>query len=234
MEAHRQIVLQGVGLSPARLGFLADAIGCPRMAPVGDDAEVLFCFQGTLPDDFEECLARPRFACVEVFEGQDGLALGALRQAVQADLCLSVSTSTAYSQPVARALTVGIAGRIALTTAQREGVELAIQEAVGNAVVHGNLMLESFATSAERLVTFSAAVANRLSDRTYAHRRVHLLARFGHDRMIIEVADEGIGYQPEPVRAAGVFGRGLQLIGIFASSVELLDGGRRIRMCFAL
>lgn len=247
MAQARKILLRGLGLSAARLNRLAHALnaslgravatpggGNGRPDPADDSGTVLLCFQETPPDDFEGCLALPCCACIEVFDSQDTSVIGALQQAVQADLCLSVGTVTAYSQPLARALIEGIASRVTLSNRQREGIELAVQEAVGNAVMHGNLMLESFATTAERLVSFSTAIAERLNDRTFAHRRVHLLTRFGGDHLTIEVGDEGTGYQPEPVRTAGVFGRGLQLIGAFASDVELLDDGRRIRMSFAL
>jgi anti-sigma regulatory factor (Ser/Thr protein kinase) len=91
--------------------------------------------------------------------------------------------------------------------AEREGVELAVAEAVANAVVHG------FTDRPRGTVTLSA----ELEDLS----------------LVITVADDGSGMRPNPER--GGLGLGLALIGQLTSKFSVthaVGGGTSLRMVF--
>ena len=93
--------------------------------------------------------------------------------------------------------------------AEAEGVELAVAEAVANAVVHG------FTDRPSGTVTLSAELeANGL---------------------VVSVSDDGSGMRPNPQR--GGLGLGLALIGQLTSAFSVTQaegGGTRLRMTFPL
>jgi hypothetical protein len=149
------------------------------------------------------------------------------------DLFASVSTASAHAVPLARVLAGALGRRLRLRRDRRDAVRTSLAEAVGNAVLHGNLGipapdrrdLDGFAALADMAV-------RRLADPARAERRIEVRVRRATARSLtVEVADEGAGYVP----AAGERpGSGLFLIRALAESVELLDGGRCIRMGFGI
>jgi serine/threonine-protein kinase RsbW len=87
------------------------------------------------------------------------------------------------------------------------GVHLAMEEALVNAIRHGN--------------------------RSDPRKRVHIVCELFGDRVRIEVSDEGEGFDPravpdptDPARLQIPSGRGLTLIRSFMSKVEFRDSGR--------
>ena len=94
---------------------------------------------------------------------------------------------------------------------ERFSVHLALEEALANAIKHGNGHDPS--------------------------KQVHFEARLAPDRLWLEVADEGNGFDPatlpDPTDAEHIDrpnGRGVLLIRSFMTHVEYQDGGRRIVM----
>jgi serine/threonine-protein kinase RsbW len=88
-------------------------------------------------------------------------------------------------------------------------VHLAAEEALVNAIRHGN--------------------------RCDPQKQVRVCCRLSDDRVRIEIADEGPGFNPkevpdptDPNRLAIPSGRGLMLMRSFMSTVEFADCGRRV------
>ena len=91
------------------------------------------------------------------------------------------------------------------------GIHLAVEEALVNAIRHGN--------------------------RSDQNKLVHLLCKLATDRVLIEIADEGAGFDPACVpdctaaenlnRASG---RGIMLMRNYMSRVEYTHGGHRVVM----
>lgn len=163
--------------------------------------------------------------------GDGGPAAGA--PGGDAVLSLSVTTAVAHAQPLAAA----VAQLLALLApgADRDAIETALQEAVANAVIHGNLGLDSLAVGTpEEMRRFAEALAERLSDPALAGRRVSVDARMAGKVLRLEVSDEGSGYAVVQHRPGQPFGRGLGLVSRFASRCEVRDGGRRLCMEFDL
>ncbi len=148
-------------------------------------------------------------------------------------LSLSVTTALAHGRPLAAAVARMLADLA--PGADRDAVETALQEAVANAVIHGNLGLSSMEVgTAAAMQRYAEALAGRLADPALAGRRVTVDARLAGKVLRLEVVDEGAGYDAVEPRPDQPFGRGLGLVSRFASRCEVRDGGRRLCMEFDL
>jgi serine/threonine-protein kinase RsbW len=90
-------------------------------------------------------------------------------------------------------------------------VHLAVEEALVNAICHGN--------------------------RSDHSKHVSLNCKLAADRVVVEVADEGPGFDPErvpdctaPEHLKRPCGRGIKLMRSYMSRVEYTDGGHRVVM----
>jgi serine/threonine-protein kinase RsbW len=90
-------------------------------------------------------------------------------------------------------------------------VHLAVEEALANAVRHGNHCDDN--------------------------KHVTLTCRLAADRLLVEVADEGPGFDPDcvpdctaPENLKRPGGRGIKLMRNYMSRVEYVDGGHRVVM----
>jgi serine/threonine-protein kinase RsbW len=89
------------------------------------------------------------------------------------------------------------------------GVHLAVEEALVNAIRHGNC-----------------------SDQT---KRVHVICKLDPNHLLLEIADEGTGFDPATVpdctdnqNLLRPNGRGIMLMRRYMSRVEYRDGGHRV------
>lgn len=232
--------LHGPGLTPDRLRSLAAVCGVPRWAEPGGagaaPAVVVLFSGGDDPHaDSPALWMPPSTAWIEV-TGLSDEALGeAVRRAEAHDLYASLTTAMANDLHLAGRIVAAIDARRPLSEARRDDMELALHEAVSNAVVHGNLQVEGMkGVSMAALDRFSSDLAVRLADPAFSGRRIEVALRMQESTIVVEVGDEGSGFHPPHRGTPGASGRGLELIGAIAQSYELLDGGRRIRLRFAL
>jgi hypothetical protein len=108
-----------------------------------------------------------------------------------------------------------------------------LQEAISNAVIHGNLSVQSLENpSLTALERFSSEVESRLADPELACQRLKVAARLGDGGIAIDVIDQGPGFTPGTRKSSVASGRGISLIETLVSGWELLDDGRRIRLRF--
>ncbi|MBN8549580.1 MAG: ATP-binding protein [Deltaproteobacteria bacterium] len=122
----------------------------------------------------------------------------------------------------------------------RHKLELAFQEAVANALEHGNLELDSRwrelidAAGADK---YSAVKKQRLSQAYYADRKLVISFEYCDDVFTIRVRDEGPGFCPPPsdlheqkTASLKCSGRGLAIISRSVDEVSYVRGGREICM----
>jgi hypothetical protein len=181
-----------------------------------------------------EALQKPTILCLE--QGVSLPASFTQRPEGDAHLMLCLSTARAYANGIAQCFVDAIAQRITLGQSARDRIETALNEAVANAVIHGNLEIASRAmVAAAALTPPQDLVAEQLQSSAHAERRVTIGAGWTDRSLTIFVADEGRGYQekPPPSDTALSHGRGLMIQRAFAESVSLSEGGRRIDMSFA-
>ncbi|MBP2292418.1 ATP-binding protein [Azospirillum rugosum] len=249
MEQPRVAALCGLGVPAERLERLSAALRLPLWRPgdYPDDspsdsadptraaATVLALLDGLDTAEAAESWARPIAAWIEVGTLSDEALAAAAGRARRADLFAFLTTATANHVHLAARIVRAITDLHPLPDTQRDDMELALHEAVSNALVHGNLQVEGMkGLSVAALERFSQDLAARMADPLFANRRIEVAVWLDADGILVEVADEGTGYARPEHMEFGASGRGLDMIAAIAEELQLLDGGRRIRMRFPL
>lgn len=152
-------------------------------------------------------------------------------------LCLSASTASLLACDPAQVFCAAIVRQVPAIGGMM--AELAVAEAIGNAIIHGNLGLKSdLRHSLAGLVEFNGRIAEQLQDPTLAARRVRMIALpYGGNGVEIRVSDDGDGFDVEqelckPLETAAKSGRGLGLIRKISNHIEGANGGRTLIMRF--
>lgn len=113
---------------------------------------------------------------------------------------------------------------------------VALQEALVNAMHHGNLEVSSEARTGDGH-EWRRQIAERLADPLYAERRVRCDFRLDQGEVTCRIEDEGSGFDisgvPDPTDSENLLkgsGRGLFLIGAFMDEVLHNESGNRITL----
>lgn len=115
-------------------------------------------------------------------------------------------------------------------------INIALQEALSNAVFHGNLELSS-ALREEDEAQYFALAERRRKEPPYCHRRVHFHGELSRQKLEFVIRDEGPGFDPsvlpnpdDPESLQCPCGRGLLLIHSFMDEVSFNERGNEIRL----
>lgn len=114
-------------------------------------------------------------------------------------------------------------------------MQMAVLEALENALVHGNLGVSS-ASRDEDFAGYLNTIAERLSDPVLRARTVTVEVKLGQQELEISVQDEGAGFEPgnlptvDSIDVLQTHGRGIFLIRNFFDDVSWEHGGRLIKM----
>ena len=115
-------------------------------------------------------------------------------------------------------------------------IGMAMDEALVNAMHHGNLEVDSKLRD-ENYDQYYQAVRDRNCQHPYCDRRVRLEAEFSAQHICVQISDEGPGFDPESVpdprdeeNLHKVSGRGLFLIRSFMDQVAHNQHGNQITM----
>jgi CheY-like chemotaxis protein/anti-sigma regulatory factor (Ser/Thr protein kinase) len=113
---------------------------------------------------------------------------------------------------------------------------VALHEALTNAILHGNLEMDSALRESDETL-FYRLVQERRHLEPYRDRRVSVTATMTHDQATFVVHDEGNGFDPgllpdptDPSNLDKVCGRGLLLIQTFMDRVQHNDKGNEVTM----
>jgi CheY-like chemotaxis protein len=119
---------------------------------------------------------------------------------------------------------------------ERMRVGVALQEALLNAMVHGNLEVSSNLRQQDEKAFF-AAIEERRRQAPYRTRRVHVGVKANPGQITYVVRDEGPGFDPsilpdptDPANLEQVGGRGLLLIRTFMNNVYHNECGNEITL----
>jgi len=119
-------------------------------------------------------------------------------------------------------------------TAIRLGV--ALEEAVLNAIIHGNLQVDSDLRQQDEAV-YTRCIEKCRHESPSRDRRVHVRTALGPDRAEFTITDKGPGFDPaalpdptDPANLDRVGGRGLLLIRTFMDQVHFNAAGNAITM----
>lgn len=115
-------------------------------------------------------------------------------------------------------------------------VGIALQEALSNAINHGNLELDSELRQTDEASYFELADQRRLLS-PYAERKVLVEAKLTPQTLEFVITDQGPGFDPrtvadptEKINLERIGGRGLLLINSFMDEVSYSETGNQIRM----
>lgn len=173
--------------------------------------------------------------------GLGGLTPRTADAAAAGGLCLSLSTAAAYGLEPAQLLSEMVCRRFGVAGVLAEMIELAVAEAVANAIIHGNLEIRSdLRATLDGFQQFSAQLGERLGDPALAARRIDVAMFIDPEKgLVVTVSDQGKGFDiqrelTKPVDAGAKSGRGLALIRKMTRAVAGADDGRTLTMVFAL
>ena len=122
---------------------------------------------------------------------------------------------------------------------KKGSMELALEEAITNAIIHGNLEISS-KLKEEDYDLFEQAVNERMAVPPFNNRKVKI--SYGYDRQsaVFRIEDEGAGFdwshflKKEVDQELLPHGRGIIIIRTFASSVAYNEAGNVITLTFGL
>lgn len=116
-------------------------------------------------------------------------------------------------------------------------IGMALDEAIVNAMHHGNLEVESSLREGDNENKYYETIRHRKNNPPYCHRRVRIEAEFSDQHVCVQISDDGQGFNPQLVpdptaeenlhRASG---RGLFLIRSFMDQVAYNQAGNQITM----
>ena len=180
-------------------------------------------------------LSSPYHGFLEITEaGLADVGRGCFDAVEQGGICLSLSTRSAYHCDMAGLLSAAARRRFP-GKRDWEAVDIAIAEAVGNAIIHGNLgIMSSLRETLSGLDRYAEAVVQHLNDTASAGKRVEAaFVRRPDGHLELAVHDRGAGFDIERRLEArppsgNTHGRGLALMVKVAQTVAWRDGGRTV------
>ncbi len=237
MASPPAVALHCLGFPSERLGPLSQALGLPLWRPDSDwstsRTRVVLLLGTAWENEVAAYFAPPYSTWIEVGALADQSLRELVERAAAADFYASFTTLTANRLDLASEILLGISARRPLAGECRDNIELALHEALCNAMLHGNLQMEGIGDlSVDALERFSSNLARRISDPDFANRRIDVACDFADDSVTIDVVDQGGGFAPKPRSEPRASGRGFELIGASCQSFRLLEGGRRVSMRF--
>ncbi len=182
-------------------------------------------------DALGELLAKPLTFIVEADAAPQNAAALSPIPVTSDGFFVSLGTGTAFSLHCAVLICDALVWRGVLRDNVRSAVELCLQEAIANALIHGNLGVDSgLKDRDDGYLRFSRLVNARLADPDLSGRRLDLLVSWGESGLDVAVADEGAGFDFERMTGnrgkMARSGRGFTLMRALAAEVRVLDGGR--------
>lgn len=195
-------------------------------------------WDGASEETLRRALAMPATQCVEadLLSGQQPGLVSLDHES--GHLSLVVSTRSAYRNAIVKLFINAIEERAALSEDLRIRIYSAVQEAVMNAVLHGNLRLEpKLRNSLEGLMAADQQIEAKLLLPEVAQKAVRVEAVWNSSLLQISVHDSGNGYAAASASSEafkGVCGRGLAILRAFCDGVAVLDGGTTVELEFNL
>jgi anti-sigma regulatory factor (Ser/Thr protein kinase) len=154
----------------------------------------------------------------------------AILRSTHPPLAITVTTRSAYQSLSGSAIAHILVARNILPECNAETVASAVQEALSNAVIHGNLGMRLDPGDGDRdFIAFHEEVARRVAGLDGLARRVAIAASWTASEVSVSIADEGNGFRAstessDPVDA--LVGRGLLIMKTRASRIAYQEDGR--------
>lgn len=121
---------------------------------------------------------------------------------------------------------------------RRQSIELALEEALANAIIHGNLEVPSHLKE-DDFDSFNELIATRSAMEPYASRRARVFYSYNKKSVAFVIKDEGAGFDWRSVvckecDTEAAHGRGLLLMQALATQISFNDKGDEVTLTFDL
>jgi len=122
---------------------------------------------------------------------------------------------------------------------KKGAVELALEEAITNAIVHGNLEIRS-SLKEDSFDEFDRQIKDRCKRSPYSDRKVRISYNYGDGKAKFTISDEGNGFDWRNFIKKGeadqleLHGRGIIIMRTFANSLEFTDKGDTVMLTFEI
>jgi len=120
--------------------------------------------------------------------------------------------------------------------AERVRIGIALEEALANALYHGNLQVDSSLREQDS-ERYAALVAERSRQQPYRDRQIHVDVRLSRNEGVFVIRDEGPGFDPcslpdptDPANLERVTGRGVLLMRSFMDEIRYNDQGNEVTL----
>lgn len=185
-------------------------------------------------ENLADILEKPSYIFIEYGARHQILDHLGMARDNECDLFLSLTTKNAYQFPVAQIFCQKLGKQFCLSPAKALDIQTCVQEALINAIVHGNLCVQSEFSSYTAFESYCQQIQLRLLAPTFCNRRIHLSVWNAYPYLTICVQDEGNGLTS--LTAGDIeytpHGRGLSLIHAFSESSWLGQDNRALYMRF--
>lgn len=173
--------------------------------------------------------------CIELAQARRGktLTFSYLKESTKS---FEIPPRLELARAVIAHLTDGLADLQIVQAQDLLNLDVALEEALSNAVIHGALQLtESYVKSKQDHEAFEKAYAERRTDPRFSAKTVSVVVSITPTEATFTIEDKGGGFDPAALPVVqtsiqGVQGRGLMLIRLFMDEVVHENGGRRIKM----
>ena len=152
------------------------------------------------------------------------------------NLRLAVDNDWSHIHALVKFFQDGVAHMGLFDETDRTRIGVALTEAMMNAIVHGNLQVDSILRE-ESMVAFFDQAAQRLRVPPYCERRVQIEAFWSHEECRFVIRDDGLGFDvaalPDPTDPANLeraSGRGVMLMQMFMDEVIYNAAGNEVTM----
>ena len=119
---------------------------------------------------------------------------------------------------------------------ERTRLGVALEEALANALYHGNLEINSSLREEDDRAYYSL-IESRRQEEPYRNRRIHVEAELSRDEARFLIRDEGRGFDPsglpdptDPSNLERASGRGILLMRTFMDDVSYNERGNEVRL----
>ncbi len=219
------------------LDFLTKPLG---MSPIEQQFEVVHCPYYFSPKDIGNLpaiLLRPNRYFLEVcpYSILDEEINGLFN--TNPDFSLSISTAIAYHHGIAKTFAKVLEKRFCLTRHQRMNLHTCLQETIANAIIHGNLGIESMAKMGGDFESYQTLIAKRILEPTLNKLRIGMHAWFNKSNLTIAITDQGKGFPEDfllehSLPMQSLCGRGLFIIQSMASHIWIGENRKTLFMTF--
>ncbi|MFQ5432722.1 MAG: ATP-binding protein, partial [Nitrospinota bacterium] len=122
---------------------------------------------------------------------------------------------------------------------RKGSIELALEEAITNAIVHGNLEIQS-SLKEDGFDVFDRQIKERCARSPYCDRKVRISYDYGEGKARFKISDEGGGFDWRNFIKKGeadqleLHGRGIIIMRTFANSLEFTEKGDSVTLNFEI